>query len=51
MAIMPEKKGNLSKYDIIHIILKICVSKMCIIVLLPNLKHTYKHIDNIKKTN
>ena len=38
----------MSKYDIIQIIFKFCVSKMYLIVLLPNIKFTYNHIDLIK---
>ena len=37
------------KYDIIQIIFKCCVSQMYFIVLLPNLKCTYDHIDLIEK--
>ena len=39
----------MSKYDTIMIILKLCVSKMYLIVLLPNLKRTYDQIDQINK--
>ena len=35
-----QKKGNMSKYDIIQIIFKCCVSQMYLKVLLPNIKRT-----------
>ena len=41
------KKGNKPEYDIIQIIFKCCVSKMYLIVLLPNIKHMYDQIDQI----
>ena len=47
MVIILKKKGNVLKYDIILIIFKYCVSQMYLIVLLPNLKHTYDQIDQI----
>ena len=43
------KKGNMSKYDIIQIISKFCVSQMYLIVLLPNIKRTYNQIDLVEK--
>ena len=46
---MLEKKGNNSEYDIINIIFKCCESEMYLIVLLPNYKCTYNHIDQIEK--
>ena len=47
---MPKKKkGNMSKYDIIQIIFKFCVSQMYLIVLLPNIKRMYNQIDLIVK--
>ena len=49
MVIMLENKGNMSKYDIILIILKYCVSQIYLIALLPNLKHTHDYIDQIDK--
>ena len=49
MEIMLGKKGNMSKYTIIQIIFKCCASQIYIIVLLPNIKLTYDHIDLIKK--
>ena len=39
----------MSKYDIIQIIFKCCVSQMYLIVMLPNIKHTYIQIDLIVK--
>ena len=39
----------MSKYDIIQIIFKLCVSQMYLIVLLPNLKRTYDQIDQTEK--
>ena len=42
-----RKKGNMSKYDIIQIIFKYCVSQMCLILLLPNFKRMYNQIDQI----
>ena len=42
-----KKKENNSEYDIIQIIFKLCKSEMYPIVLLPNYKHTYDHIDRI----
>ena len=49
MEIIFKKIGNMSKYDIIQRIFKCCVSKMCFIVLLPNVKGTYNQIDPIEK--
>ena len=49
MEIMLIKIRNMFKYDIIQIIFKCCVSQMYLIVLLPNIKHTYDHIDLNKK--
>ena len=46
MEIMLEKK---SKYDIIQIIFKCCVSQMYLILLLPNIKHMYDQINLIEK--
>ena len=46
-----EKKVNMSKYDIIQIIFKFRVSKMYLIVLLPNIKRTYDQINLIGKIN
>ena len=43
------KKVKMSKYDIIQIIFKCCVSQMYLTVLLPNLKLTYNQIDFIRK--
>ena len=43
------KKGNLSKYDIIQIIFKCCVSKFYLIVMLPTTKRTYDQINLIEK--
>ena len=43
------QKKNMSKYDIINIIFKCCVSQMYIIVLLPNIKRMYDQIDQIGK--
>ena len=40
MVILLEKKGNMSKHDIMLIIFKFCVSQIYLIVLLPNLKCT-----------
>ena len=40
----------MSKHNIIIIIFKFCVSKITLIVLLPNLKLMYDHIDHIDKT-
>ena len=48
LKIILEKKGNKSEYDIIQIIFKCCESEMYLIVLLPNYKRTYDHIDLIK---
>ena len=31
------KKGNISKYDIIQIIFKCCVSQIYLVVMLPNI--------------
>ena len=45
------KKVNMSKYDVIQIICKCCVSQMYIILLSPNIKLTYDQIDLIKKIN
>ena len=45
---MLEKKGNMSKYDIILIKFKCYVSQMYLKVLLPNIKLTYDQIDLIK---
>ena len=39
----------MSKYGILQIIFKLCVSQMYRILLLPNIKHTYDHIDMIEK--
>ena len=36
------------QYDIIQIIFKCCESDMCLIVLLPNYKRMYDHIDLIE---
>ena len=44
-----QKKGNKSKYDIIHIIFKCCESEMYLIVLLPNYKRTYDQINLVEK--
>ena len=44
MEIM-QKKGNISKYDIIQIIFKLYVSQIYLIVLLPNIKRMYDRID------
>ena len=49
MEIMLGKKGNISKYNIIQIIFKCCVSQMYLIVLLPNIKRMYDQIDMIEK--
>ena len=49
MEIMLEKKGNMLKYDIIHIVFKCCVSQMYPIVMLPNIKRTYDQINLIEK--
>ena len=49
MEIMPEKKGNISKYDIIQIIINIYVLEMYLIVLLLNIKSMYDQIDPIEK--
>ena len=46
---MLEKKGNMSKYDIIQRIFKCCVSQIYIIVLLSNMKRTHNHIGLIEK--
>ena len=46
---MLQRKENISKYDIIQITFKFCVSQMYLIVLLPNKKHTYNHINIIKR--
>ena len=43
------KKGNMSEYAIIKIILKCYVSYMYLIVLSLNLKRTYDKIDLMKK--
>ena len=43
------KKGSMPKHDIIVIILKFYVSKMYLIVLLPNLKRMYDQIDRMDK--
>ena len=48
MVIMLKKKGNMSKYDIIQLIFKCCVSQMYLIVLLPKLKRMYDQIDRIE---
>ena len=37
---MIEKNKNMSKYDIIQVIFKCCVSQMYSIVLSPNIKRT-----------
>ena len=39
----------MSKYDIIQIIFKCYVSKMYIIVLLPNIERTYNQINLVEK--
>ena len=39
----------MSKYNIIQIIFKFCVSQMYLIVMLPNIKGTYDQIDLIGK--
>ena len=39
----------MSKYDIIQILLKYCVSQMYIIVVLHNIKRTYDEINQIEK--
>ena len=44
-----RKKKNMSKHNIILIIFKCCVSKITLIVMLPNLKFTYDMIDHIDK--
>ena len=49
MEIMLEKKGNISKKDIIQIIFKCCVSHMYLIVILSNIKLTYDQINLIEK--
>ena len=49
MEIMIEKNKNMSKYDIIQVIFKCCVSQMYLVVLLSNYKHMYDWIDMIKK--
>ena len=43
------EKGNMSKYNIIHIIFKFCVSQIYLIVMLPNIKLTYDQIGPIEK--
>ena len=48
MEIIP-KKGDISKYDMIQIILKCCVSQMYLIVMSPNIKHMHDQIDHIEK--
>ena len=48
MKIKFEKTVNVSKYDIIQIIFKCCVSQMYLIVLLPNIKQTYDQFDMIE---
>ena len=40
---------NKSKYTIIYIMFKCCVSQMYLIVLVPNIKCTYYQIDLIEK--
>ena len=45
---MLEKMGNKLEYDIIQVIFICCESNMYLIVLLPNYKRTYDHIDLIK---
>ena len=49
MVILLKKKENMSKHDKILIIFKFCVSKMYLIVLLPNIKCTYDQINQIDK--
>ena len=44
-----KKEENKPEYDIIQIIFKCCESEMYLIVLLPNYKRTYDHIDMIEK--
>ena len=44
-----EKKGNTSKYDIIKIIIKCCVSQIYLILMLPNIKRMYDQINQIEK--
>ena len=44
-----EKKVNMTKYDIIQIIFKCCVSQMCLIVILLNIKRMYDQINMIEK--
>ena len=44
-----RKKGNIPKYDRMQVIFKCCVSQMHLIVLLPNIKRTYDHINLIEK--
>ena len=46
---MLKKKGNISKYDIIQIKFKCCVSQMYLILMLPNIKSMYDHINLTKK--
>ena len=43
------KKVNMSKYDIIQIIFKFCVSQMYLIVILPNIKRMYDQIGLVEK--
>ena len=45
------EKGNMPKYDIRQIILKLCVSQMNLIVLLRSIKRTYNNIDLIENNH
>ena len=49
MEIMLERKGNMSKYNMIQIIFKCCVSQIYLIVMLSNMKRTYDQINLIEK--
>ena len=44
-----EINAKKTEYDIIQIIFKYCELEMYLIVLLPNYKRTYYHIDLIEK--
>ena len=46
-----QNKIDKPEYDIIKIIFKCCVSKMYLIVMLPNIKCTYDQISLINKNN
>ena len=47
MIILPKDKKIMSKHDLMLIIFICRVYKICLIVLLPNLKRTEDHIDKI----